>query len=432
MRPLTRIEFEVSTVLVSIMVAFPIMLMNADQQALGLSQKLVSSSASPSQSSTVTLTSTLVVTAANDDQTFSNYKISSSSGDCVLIQGATNVTFDNSEVGPCGTNNTTSLSNGIHITASRGINVYDSYIHVENLASGCCDTHDGILVESSSNINIQGNVIAYNESNVELTGGGVSSVKVIGNYLLNPRGPYPRGQNFQSWGTSNNFNSSITVSNNYALSCTIGGAIGIECPATGPRYLYSEVQEDSINFGFTNGFVIESNYVKGGHSPSGCGLIADDSANSGHFLSNIIFNTGQCGIGIATGTNHLVSGNRILNLNPIDGAGNTALYLWNQYSSSCSGIIVSNNTVSGLKFPIGCNPSVQSCSFSSFWNAGNCGAVSASGNTFDNRTYSAGGGPAFRALNSVVPSSAPLIPPLPKNCVARSPHSNQTSLPACK
>ena len=55
-------------------------------------------------------------------------------------------------------------------------------------------------------------MIAYGESNVEVQGG--SAVTVIGNFLLNPRGQNPRGQNFQCWSNCSN----ITVQNNYALS----------------------------------------------------------------------------------------------------------------------------------------------------------------------------------------------------------------------
>ena len=74
----------------------------------------------------------------------------------------------------------------------------------------------------------------------------------------------------------------MTLQNNYALSST----------DTTP-YLYPEQQEDSINFGYTNGAVVQNNYVTGGHSSSGCGLIADDTANSIYFLSNLVLNTGQ-------------------------------------------------------------------------------------------------------------------------------------------
>lgn len=358
--------------------------------------------------SPIILTSTLVITSADNGKTFSNYRISTTSGSCVEIVEATDVTFRDSDVGPC-------AGNGVHIAGGSRNNVYDSYIHVENLAPRCCDTRDGVKIDRGSSYGtIQGNVIAYNETNVRVDGSS-HDIAVVGNFLLNPRGPFPRGQNFQSDRTSN-----MTVINNYALSSR-----------DTTKYLYPANQEDSINFYKTDGSLAQGNYVTGGLSRSGCGLISDDGSANNRYLNNILYNTGQCGIGIATGANQLVSGNRILNLDPLGGAGNTALYVWNQYPSACGGVTVSDNIVSGMKTPISCNPDAQACVFSSFWDAGNCGAIVKSHNSFDDGTYPSGGGPAYKILRPLVPYSAPLIPPQPKNCVVKSPYSTQTSMSTC-
>jgi len=348
---------------------------------------------------------------------YSNLRITSTTGDCVQIINSTNITIQNSDIGPCGTNNSTVASRGIHISGGSGINVYDNYIHVETLASGCCDSHDGILIDNGSTSDvIQGNVVAYGESNVEIQGTNVNGVSIIGNYLLNPRGPFPRGQNVQVWGgSSSGFHSNITVQNNYTYSCTLAGA-GVSCPAGGATYLYPENQEDSINFGHTNGFVVKGNYVVGGHSGSGCGLIADESANNGQFLTNIVSNTGQCGIGIADGATQTVDGNKVLNLTPVSGGGNTAIYVWKQYTPTCGPVTVSNNVADELK--------TDMTTHSGYWNGGGCDPVTLTSNTFD------------RAANLLLnPMSAtnppPLIPPAPKNCVAVSPYTSQISLPRC-
>ena len=115
----------------------------------------------------------------------------------------------------------------------------------------------------------------------------------------------------------------MTVANNYALLSTDTS-----------KYLFAENQEDSINFGLTNGIVARGNYVTGGHSPSGCGLISDDQANGAQFVNNILLDTGQCGIGIADGTNQVVDSNRFLNRTPVQGCGNTAIYVWKQYTGA--------------------------------------------------------------------------------------------------
>jgi len=99
---------------------------------------------------------------------------------------------------------------------------------------------------------IQGNVVAFNESNIELQ--SAADVKVIGNYLLNPLGPFPRGQQVQSWNNSRN----ITVEDNYTVATTDTS-----------KYPFAADQEDAINLGFTDGITVRNNYVAGGDSPSG-------------------------------------------------------------------------------------------------------------------------------------------------------------------
>lgn len=329
-----------------------------------------------------------------------NLHITNPSGDCVLISNSTNVIIRRSEIGPCG-------GHGVKISGGNTTGIYDNFIHPEKpLATNCCDTHDGIFANNTSNLSIQGNVIAYGESNIEVTNS--TTVTAIGNFLLNPIDSDPsqhadgqsRGQNFQAWGR----NSGITVENNYALSSTDRS-----------KYLFPENQEDAINFGLTNGIVVQGNYITGGHSRSGCGVIADDASNSAQFLNNTLLDTGQCGLSIASGTNQVVSNNRILNRTPVAGGGNTAIMVWKQYSSACGPVTVSGNIATETK-PDG--------SQSGFWNGGGCGTVSSTNNTFDGA-----------ALTLLTPPSKtmppPSIPPVPKDCVVVTPFTNNTSLPSC-
>ena len=335
-----------------------------------------------------------------------NLHISSTSGNCVTITNSTNVTIQNSEIGPCGASDGSGDGNGISISGSNGVNVYDNYIHPETLSSkGCCDHRDGIFGSGGNqNVAIQGNVIAYSESNVEFTMAN-AAIQIVGNFLLNPRGPYPRGQNVQCWGAdSSNICANVTVQNNYALSST-----------DTTRYLYPENQEDSINFGFADTATVADNFITGGHSDSGCGLIADDTANNMTFQSNRLLNTGQCGIGIADGVTQVVSSNEIYNTTPVDGGGNTAIYAWKQYSNPCGPSNVSNNIADMI---------LQDGSHNPYWNGGGCG-VSLTSNTFGNGADS--------ILTSQDTFTPPAIPPQPKNCVASSPYTNNTSsgLPQC-
>jgi hypothetical protein len=344
------------------------------------------------------LSSGPIVINEQDGTVIQRLRITSSTGDCVQINNSTNITIQNSEIGPC-------RGNGVKISGGSGINVFDSYIHPETLSLGCCDNNDGIFASGTSSLVIQGNVIAYGETNIEVHGG--RTVTAIGNFLLNPRGPFPRGQNFQCWDTTGTGAgtpcSNVTIQNNYALSST-----------DTTRYLYPENQEDSLNFGWTNGIIAQNNYIKGGHSRSGCGLIADTSANHAQFKSNLLINTGQCGISIAGGTNQLVDGNKIYNVTPIVGGGNTALMTWNQHTRPCGPTTVSNNIADEIQ---------PSGNHSGFWDGGGC-SVTLSANTF--------GSPAAALLTPVGTVFAPpLIPPQPKNCVVISPYSIQTNWASC-
>lgn len=308
--------------------------------------------------------------------------VTSTTGACVIVTGSTNVTIRGSEIGPC-------AGNGIEVSSSSQVTIADNYVHPEFTATGCCDTGDGVLLGSgATNVLVQGNVIAYAESNVEAPN-GASSVHVIGNFLLNPRGPFPRGQQVQAWHVKD-----VWVENNYGLS------------STASSWAFPEKQEDAFNFGFTSGTVVaRNNYITGGHSASGCGLIADEGANGCLFQDNALLDTGQCGIGIASGTSNVVDGNRVLNRTPVQGGGNTGIYVWSQYSDACGPTTVQNNVGSALK-PDGTQ--------SGYWNGGGCDPVTESNDTWD--------APAQAALSPPAQKMPPPpIPPQPYACRASSP-----------
>jgi len=327
--------------------------------------------------------------------------------DCVVIIDSTNITIEDSQIGPCGGNGINIYNNSAQ---SSGMQIFDNYIHPETHdpdPNDCCDNNDGVFIQDGvSQVTVQGNVIAYSESNVEIlgvqAGSGVNGVTVIGNFLLNPRGgsPSSRGQNVQAWYATN-----VVVLNNYTLSSR-----------DKTKYLHAEDQEDSINFGPGTGFLVSNNYITGGHSPSGCGLLADDGANSGLFLGNRLLDTGQCGVGIASGTNQLVYHNRILNRTPVNGGGNTALYVWSQYPEPCGPVAVTHNIATEIR---------KDGTQSGFWYGGGCDPLKESGNTWNEAARK-------RLTPPETKMPPPLIPPQPRNCVAKSPYSTQTNWPACK
>ena len=313
-------------------------------------------------------------------------------GDCVRIENSTGISIEASQIGPCG-------GVGVSISGGGDIKVLDSYIHPETKSRGCCDRNDGIFVTGATGVTIAGNVLAYGESNVEASG-GATKLAVVGNFLLNPRGPFPRGQNVQAWQASN-----VLVRDNYTLSST-----------DTKRYKYPDDQEDSINFGIGSAFEAADNYITGGHSPTGCGLIADDGANAAHFHGNRLVNSGECGIGVASGTDQIVEGNRIINQTPVKGGGNTALYVWKQYRHRpCGPVSVTGNIATEVR---------RNGEQSGYWDGGGCGPVTLKGNVWDE---------AARKLLTPPGKKLPppLIPPRPSRCAIESPYTTQTKWPAC-
>lgn len=357
-----------------------------------------------------TQTTTLTISGQNN-VLISGLTISTTSGDCIDIVNATNVTIQASQIGPCGTNNSTNSSKGISISGGSSINVYDSYIHVENLASSCGDSHDGIYINSTSGpVTLQGNVIAFNENNVRVWNS--SNVTAKGNFLLNTRGAATcsstdnlKGHSFQAWADNTakpNFN--ITVSNNYVLA------------RSAAQYKFPGAASDYINFGVTDGIVAQNNWVGGDPAntdQNACGIIADAAANSAQIINNVVSNTFNCGIGIASGTHQMVSGNKVLLLAPT-GRGASGIEVVNFQSFPCGPVNVSNNIAYAIQ-PSGW---VQG-----FYNH-NCGPVTQANNIWDRAAYS-----ILYPIASTNPP--PLIPPRPFSCVATSPYSTQTSAQPC-
>ncbi|MGI8959269.1 MAG: hypothetical protein ACR2IV_05835 [Bryobacteraceae bacterium] len=375
-----------------------------------------------------TLTSTLTLTSTNNGQTFDNYRISTTSGPCVKMTGVSNVTISNSNIGPCGQDNSDADSNGIEIIDGTGNNIYDSYIHVENRALtnsfSSTASHAGVEGKATANLTIQGNVVCYGSANVRATDwGGIASTgwTVNGNYLCNPRGYDGSGNNFQaarSYG--------MTVTNNYAYSCVIGGSGNqIICP-TSPAYLFTENQEDSINFYYasvppSSAGTISGNYVVGGTSLSGTGIITDQYANGESIQSNTVVNAGQVGIMVADGVGVTVNANKVWMDNAYRST-NTGIAVDEQYGHTCSGDKITNNIARQIGGSNG----------SDIW-IGTASCVSTStGNVTGTAAETVLGlsGSATWAMiqTKLVP---PLIPPVPKNCTVNSPYTTQTSLPRC-
>jgi hypothetical protein len=172
---------------------------------------------------------------------------------------------------------------GVDISGGSNINIYDNYIHVENIGSVCNHSHDSVhITGKATRVMLQGNVIAYGHSNVTVW--DASDISLVGNFLLNPRGTIScgneanrRGNQFQAWSTDSNPNRNITILNNYSISS----------PDTS-KWKFPGVQADAINFGVTNNILAVGKYVVGGEDSSSCGINVDYKGNNSQIRNNIL------------------------------------------------------------------------------------------------------------------------------------------------
>jgi nitrous oxidase accessory protein NosD len=311
-----------------------------------------------------------IVIDGKADVVLKDLQITSTTGDCLVIRNSQRVTITNVQIGPCG-------GRGIEVSRSADVRITNNYIHPEFRSTACCDRGDGVMVYLTNGLVVQDNVIAYGETNVELM--GVTNAQVLRNRLVNPLGPFPRGQQVQVWAHGTTRSSDVLIQGN----STTAAADGYKLP---------DGQWDAINLGMSDRITVRDNHINGGRSQSGCGIVVDHDANNVQMLSNTLLHTGQCGIGVGSGTNHVVDNNRIFNngLN-LPNVGNTAISVWKQYDGACGPVQVTNNAAVTVR------PNGQ---LSSFWNGGGCGTVTQFGNVYDQA-----------AVAALTPAEAILAPP---------------------
>ena len=312
-----------------------------------------------SDAATGTLTrSGPLVIDGQDGTIVDGVRISSRDGDCVVVKNSTNIIIRNSSIGPCS-------GRGIHIEGGSNVTITSNFIQTQFKPKDCCDKGDGIFAEKTTGLRIDGNKIAYSETNIELM--SVQGATITNNSLANPLGPFPRGQQIQiaSFGEMPPSRDVLVEGN--TLLATRAAA-----------YNYKENQEDAISLYFSEDVKVKNNLVQGGRSVSGCGILADDGSNGSWISGNRVYNTAQCGIGVASGRNQIVDANHVLLTEPVQNGGNTAIYVWLQYKAPCGEVTISNNIATFLR---------ANGVHSGFWDGGGCEPVRLSNNTWDEDAY---------------------------------------------
>jgi hypothetical protein len=291
-----------------------------------------------------------IVLRSQTDVTLRNIRVANADGDCIEIDGSTNIVLDHVEVGPC-------KGRGVHVHDSRNVEIKNSTIRPAYRPEQCCDLGSALLVRRVKGLVVASSVVADAEALIELL--DTHDALVDGNELRNPWGPFPRGQMVQLQNNS----SGVTIRGNN-MRCN---------PAEGCR------QEDAVNIYSARGVTVEDNRIEGPISAngSGCGILIDGYGardvivRRNHLVGQADGKHGGCGVGVAGGDNVLVESNRV------SGYGNIAFYVWAQPSGTACHAVTLRDNVAGRGAPRGGKDW-----FNAYWNGGGCGAPILSNNSW--------------------------------------------------
>lgn len=261
-----------------------------------------------------------------DGKKFTNLNCSSQSGNNLVLNSCTNVTIRNCYFG-----------------SSCGL---------------------GIAISSSTNVTIENCFFANNKSGIYVDGSS-QDIVIQDNQSINPCGPFPRGQFVQFNGVTTSASGQCAIRRNRIKS-----------------YRGESYPEDIVNMFASSGrsgapIDISDNILEGGGpSPSGGGILAGDSEGSYATVdNNWIISPGNYGIAIAGGSNYILNANRVYSVSY--SWNNIGAYIWAQGGATCSNVTFTNNLITYLD---------ETGAVNNFWNAGNCGTVTISGNIY-NQSY---------------------------------------------
>jgi hypothetical protein len=290
------------------------------------------------------------ITATNG-QVIKRVRITGVTGGCITVNGVADVHIEDVILDGCG-------GHGVKVTNAQRIKIVNSQITPRRTKT-TLETEHGVFIVSSTDVLIQGNVLRDFESGVEVAQSTTShSIRVVGNYSENPKGPFPRGQHVQFY------------------PCNKAGPIEKRCEVT-DNYFYAEEadhsggagQEDAINTGSQSKHVYYArNYVEGGGAASGCGLLVEGAGTDYALLEdNVLISTAGCGVNIANSAFAIVRRNKLLGPFETTNSASAQLGIGNWFKTGdtgCHDNEVYENTVANK---------LSTGSYNDIWLKGGCG-----------------------------------------------------------
>ena len=259
-------------------------------------------------------------------QVIEGVHVTTTTGPCIEINGASHVTVRNSEIGPCGQPGE---------DPAKGVNIHNGASNITISRNWIHDVSTGVYAE-----------------------GARHPIVMDRNLVTNVRGPMPRGQMIQ-------LNNVTGGSGATKITCNVSDQRGLDLPA-------GWAVEDHINLYRSSGvsttepIEVAYNRLRGGRSNTGSAIMTGDGGGGNVWAhDNVAVNVSGAGIGVASGTNVKVENNRIY-MGVTTSKANIGGYVWNQ-GSNCSNVIYRNNRI----WTSNNNP---------FWNGGGCANVTISGN----------------------------------------------------
>jgi hypothetical protein len=264
----------------------------------------------------------------------------------------------------------------IELNFCERVTIYNCWIHDS--------TNCGVQLWKCRDVLVQGCRIENVVSGVYAMSS--QQVQVIGNFMRNMQGPYPRGQAAQFdrvTGTNN------VIRGNYAIN---------EYHKSDPEDVFSSAMSRGEE---SSPILVENNYATGDPrhgsedmSLSGSGIMIGDGGGAYVVCrSNVIISAGQVGIGVAGGQFMRVENNLIYGKK--SNASNVGLFIWNQTNTPTDHVTLIGNRVQWVK---------RDGTENSWWDGGGVQKVELKDNHFEDSSL---------ATNLPAPPSRAPMPPQP-------------------